>query len=199
MAINDLILLDKIIDDKFNESVKKISMGEFFENFCNEQILKNYDLSLEEIEDGITDGSNDGGIDAIYIFANGGLLKDSDDLEYLKKESSLEIVIITSKHDNSFEQAVINSEYTTISEFFNFRSGGMSIIGAIIGLPLAKLELGYVMSIIDMEITMFGNDIELLSYVYGFVITMVFAVLVALFMRKSLKKVQMVESLKSVE
>ena len=75
----------------------------------------------------------------------------------------------------------------------------LTIIGAIIGLPLAKLELGYVMSIIDMEITMFGNDIELLSYVYGFVITMVFAVLVALFMRKSLKKVQMVESLKSVE
>ena len=75
----------------------------------------------------------------------------------------------------------------------------LTIIGAIIGLPLAKLELGYVMSIIDMEITMFGNDIELLSYIYGFMITMVFAVLVALFMRKSLKNVQMVESLKSVE
>lgn len=119
MATNDLILLDKIIDDKFNESVKKISIGEFFENFCNEQILKNYDLSLEEIEDGITDGSNDGGIDAIYMFANGGLLKDSDDLEYLKKESSIEMFIITSKHDNSFEQAVINSEYTTVTEFFN--------------------------------------------------------------------------------
>ena len=128
MAINDLILLDKIIDDKFNESVKKISMGEFFENFCNEQILKNYDLSLEEIEDCITDGSNDGGIDAIYIFANGGLLKDSDDLEYLKKESSLEIVIITSKHDNSFEQAVINSEYTTISEFFNLALSNNELI-----------------------------------------------------------------------
>lgn len=75
----------------------------------------------------------------------------------------------------------------------------LTIIGSLIGLPLAKLELGYVMSIIDMEITMFGNDIELLSYVYGFMITMVFAILVALFMRKSLKNVQMVESLKSVE
>lgn len=75
----------------------------------------------------------------------------------------------------------------------------LTIIGALVGLPLAKLELGYVMSIIDMEMTMFGNDIELLSYVYGFVITMVFAILVALFMRKSLKNVQMVESLKSVE
>lgn len=75
----------------------------------------------------------------------------------------------------------------------------LTIIGSIFGLPLAKLELGYVMSIIDMEITMFGDDIELLSYVYGFIITMIFAILVALFMRKSLKKVEMVESLKSVE
>ena len=119
MATNDLILLDKIIEDKYNECAKKTSVGEFFEHFCNEQILKNYDLSLEEIEEGITDGSNDGGIDAVYIFANGGLLKDGDDLEYLKKESSIEMFIITSKHDDSFEQAVINSEYTTIAEFFN--------------------------------------------------------------------------------
>ena len=119
MATNDLILLDKIIEDLHRDSVKKISIGEFFEHFCNEQILKNYDLSLEEIEDGITDGSNDGGIDAIYIFANGSLLKDVEDLEFLKKESAIEMYIITSKHDNSFEQAVINSEYTTISELFN--------------------------------------------------------------------------------
>jgi putative ABC transport system permease protein len=46
---------------------------------------------------------------------------------------------------------------------------------------------------------MFGTAIEPLSYVYGFVITMVFAVLVLFFMRGSLRKVQMVESLKSVE
>lgn len=119
MATNDLILIDKILDDLQKENIKKMSIGDFFERFCNEQILKNYDLSTEEIDEGITDGSNDGGIDAIYIFANGGLLKDIDDLEYLKKESSIEMFIITSKHDSSFEQAVINSEYSTISEFFN--------------------------------------------------------------------------------
>ncbi len=119
MATNDLIILDKVIDDMYKETLEKPSIGEFFERFCNEQILKNYDLSSEEIDSGITDGCNDGGIDAIYIFANGGLLKDREDLEFLKKDSSLEVFIITSKHDNSFEQAVINSEYSTISEFFN--------------------------------------------------------------------------------
>ena len=66
-------------------------------------------------------------------------------------------------------------------------------------MPLGKLELILVMNIIDMDMVMFGTAIEPLSYVYGFVITMVFAVLVLFFMRGSLRKVQMVESLKSVE
>ena len=46
---------------------------------------------------------------------------------------------------------------------------------------------------------MFGSDIKVLSYVYGFMITIVFTIMVMLFMRGSLKKVEMVESLKSVE
>lgn len=75
----------------------------------------------------------------------------------------------------------------------------LTILGAILGLPLGKLELGYVMSIIDMEMVMFGNQIEWLSYFYGFMITLSFALIVALFMRSSLRKVEMVESLKSVE
>ncbi|MBR5794594.1 MAG: ABC transporter permease [Erysipelotrichaceae bacterium] len=75
----------------------------------------------------------------------------------------------------------------------------LSLIGAIVGMPLGKLELILVMNIIDMDMVMFGTAIEPLSYVYGFVITMVFAVLVLFFMRGSLRKVQMVESLKSVE
>lgn len=75
----------------------------------------------------------------------------------------------------------------------------LTILGAFIGLGLGKIELGYVMSIIDMEITMFGNQIEPLSYIYGFMITIGFAILVSIFMRRSLRKVEMIESLKSVE
>ena len=75
----------------------------------------------------------------------------------------------------------------------------LALIGAVVGLPLGKLELGYVMSIIDMDMVMFGTDIKILSYIYGFMITIVFTIMVMLFMRGSLKKVEMVESLKSVE
>lgn len=75
----------------------------------------------------------------------------------------------------------------------------LSLLGMFIGLPLAKLELIFVMDIIEMEMVMFSTIIEPLSYIYGFVIILFFTIFVIMLMRKTLRKVQMVESLKSVE
>ena len=75
----------------------------------------------------------------------------------------------------------------------------LSLIGMVFGLPLAKLELVFVMQIIEMEMVMFSTVIEPLSFIYGLVIIMFFTILVILLMRKTLRNVQMVESLKSVE
>lgn len=75
----------------------------------------------------------------------------------------------------------------------------LSLIGMIIGLPLGKLELIFVMDIIEMEMVMFSTVVEPLSYILGFVIIMIFTILVIMLMRKTLRNVQMVESLKSVE
>lgn len=129
MSTNDLIILDKIMEDVQKTSFKTYSTGKFFEIFCAEQILKNYDLSLEEIESGITDGCNDGGIDGFYIFVNGNLLSDLEDINFYKKEVSMEVVLLTSKHDDSFEQSVINCEYSTIHEILDFSKDNESLIG----------------------------------------------------------------------
>ncbi|MBQ8604885.1 MAG: ABC transporter permease [Oscillospiraceae bacterium] len=75
----------------------------------------------------------------------------------------------------------------------------LSLIGIIIGLPFGKLELIFVMDIIDMEMVMFSTAVQPSSYIFGFLITLAFTVLVILLMRKTLRNVQMVESLKSVE
>ncbi len=75
----------------------------------------------------------------------------------------------------------------------------LSLIGMLVGLPFGKLELVFVMDIIDMEMVMFSTVVQPTSYIYGFLITMVFTILVILLMRKTLRNVEMVESLKSVE
>ena len=75
----------------------------------------------------------------------------------------------------------------------------LSLIGMIVGLPFGKLELIFVMDIIDMEMVMFPTIVQPSSYIFAAVITMIFTVLVIMLMRKTLRNVEMVESLKSVE
>ena len=57
----------------------------------------------------------------------------------------------------------------------------------------------YVIVTAEVDQVMFCRDIHLMSYVYSFVLTLVFSGIVMLFMRKKLTKVNMVESLKSIE
>ena len=75
----------------------------------------------------------------------------------------------------------------------------LSLIGCLIGLPLGILEHHFVMNALNMEMIIFSNHIKLPSFIYSAIITIVFTIIVLLFMRKPLRDVNMVESLKSVE
>lgn len=75
----------------------------------------------------------------------------------------------------------------------------LSAIGGICGLPLGMVELKMVMSIIEIDMILFPTEIKLLSYVLAYGITFIFTFVVLLFTRRPLRKIEMVESLKSVE
>lgn len=75
----------------------------------------------------------------------------------------------------------------------------LTILGALIGMPLGKLEEGFVMNVINMDMVMFPHNIKLLSYIISFAITFVFTLIVLQLTKKPLREIQMVESLKSVE
>ena len=75
----------------------------------------------------------------------------------------------------------------------------MAIIGALIGCVLGVPLTGYIAQAAETPQMMFGRDIAPASYVLSFVITMAFAAIVAFTMRRKLARVNMVESLKSVE
>ena len=75
----------------------------------------------------------------------------------------------------------------------------LSVIGGLIGLPLGVLEHHFIMGVISMEMVMFGMTLKLPTYLYAYGITILFTVIVLLMTRKSLTKIEMIESLKSVE
>lgn len=75
----------------------------------------------------------------------------------------------------------------------------LTLIGALVGLLLGIGLHGLIMSIAELESVMFGRNINFISFVYSFLITVGFAIIVNFVMYNKLKKIPMVESLKSVE
>lgn len=67
--------------------------------------------------------------------------------------------------------------------------------GLILGIGLHRM----IMNLAEMESVMFGRNIDALSFALAFGITMIFALFVNLVMYRKLKKIPMVESLKSIE
>lgn len=75
----------------------------------------------------------------------------------------------------------------------------LTLLGAVIGLGLGVLLHHYVVITAETDIVMFGRTIKWASFVYAAALTMAFSFLVNLVMHFKLKKVSMVESLKSIE
>lgn len=95
------------------------SKSNFFEIFVAEQVLKDADLSDEEIESGLVGNGGDGGIDGIYVFANGDLVQEDFDVSTLKKSISLEIVIIQSKTTTGFNEDTLNRLVAVTNDLFD--------------------------------------------------------------------------------
>ncbi len=75
----------------------------------------------------------------------------------------------------------------------------LTFIGVAVGCLLGKLLHSFVIQTVEIDMCMFGRNIEPSSYLYSILFTFVFSVLVNLAMHFKLKKINMVESLKSVE
>ncbi|MDO4797322.1 MAG: FtsX-like permease family protein, partial [Coriobacteriales bacterium] len=75
----------------------------------------------------------------------------------------------------------------------------LAILGDVLGMALGTYLASFVITTAEVDYVMFGRTIHLPSYAYSFVITLVFVGLVMLIMRRKLDRVDMVESLKSVD
>lgn len=75
----------------------------------------------------------------------------------------------------------------------------LSIIASVIGLPLGTLFHRAVMSMILIDNFSFNIHVTPISYVLAFICTVLFAVIVDMFMKRQVDKIKMAESLKAVE
>lgn len=118
MAKNDAVLLDGIVSER--SKAESLDVGEVFELFAFEQLLKSYDLSRQEIDAGWVDGRDDGGIDGFFTFVNGTPVVDPSTFSWPKKGASIDVWIISCKHHESFKQDPLNAILPTIEELLDF-------------------------------------------------------------------------------
>src|SRR5690606_17645870 len=107
MTQNEQAILDSILSSKKIEYSQEISNRDFFEIFAIEQILKGYEISNEEIEDGNVDQRGDGQIDGFYTFVNSELLQEDTDISDIKRDPRFEVYIIQVKTSASYQETTI--------------------------------------------------------------------------------------------
>lgn len=75
----------------------------------------------------------------------------------------------------------------------------LTIIGMLLGLVLGKLLTNFIIKTCEIDMLMFNTTINLSSYFYALIITLIFTIIVNILVYTTLKKIDMIESLKSVE
>lgn len=75
----------------------------------------------------------------------------------------------------------------------------LTLIGSVFGMLLGKILHRFIIVTVEIDSVMFGRNINTISFVYAFLLTVIFSLFVNGVMYFKLKKINMVESLKSVE
>lgn len=88
---------------------------------------------------------------------------------------------------------------TEVGEYVYRENIILTLIGGVFGLLLGVALHSYIMTTIELDGVMFGTKINISSFLISYGITILFSLLINLIMYPSLKKIPMVESLKSVE
>lgn len=127
MATNDRIILDQVLDQQRRNIASSLDESSYFEVFTAEQVLKDYDLSYDEIESGIVDGGGDGGIDGFYAFINGELLREDVEVTELRKNIQIDVAIFQAKTGTGFAEVAMDRFAAAAGDLFDLSKSLQSL------------------------------------------------------------------------
>lgn len=99
---NDVVLLQRRLAERRQAQQPHLTEDQFFLVDCADGLLREYDPTVNQIEDGIVDGADDGGIDAVYVGINGQLIDESDLIT--SGQPAIDILIIQAKNEAGFAE-----------------------------------------------------------------------------------------------
>jgi hypothetical protein len=120
MTTNQQIILITLLEQQKASLDSTLKEDDYFHLFVTEQVLKNFELSYDELQEGIVDNGGDGGIDSIYTFVNTELIQRDSELIDGKRNSIIDVYIIQSKNTNGFGETPIEKCVSSANDLFDF-------------------------------------------------------------------------------
>lgn len=132
------------------------------------------------------------GIVIVVLIVSAGMLAfvvlyNLNNINITERQRELATLKVLGFYDNEVSQYVLRENIL------------LTIAGIIFGSGFGVILHRYIIVTVEVDAVMFGRNIRPVSFFYCAVITCIFSLIVNLFMHRKLKKIDMVESLKSVE
>lgn len=112
---------------------------------------------------------------------------------------NLSIINITERIKEIATLKVLGFDDGEVSAYIFRENVILTVMGVIFGVIMGFLLHKWIIVIAEVDIIMFGREIKLTSYLYAIALAFAFSMFVNVVLHKKLKKVDMVESLKSIE
>lgn len=116
------------------------------------------------------------------------------------------VVLFTLSNTNISERVrelatikVLGFRHREVNHYVNKETVLLTVIGVLVGLPLGYAFSNSLTAVLKMPSIYFAVTIEPISYVYAAALTLAFAFIVALLSNRTLRRINMIEALKSVE
>lgn len=192
-------LYEKIYEEKprFQELLAKTTdTAEAFENNLSKELLKKEEVSSVSFITGVSSNFQDmisslNYVILVLIISAGALafvvLYNLTNVNVTERLREIATIKVLGFYDNEVSNYVYRENIL------------LTIIGMLFGLILGVFLHRFIVVTAEIDYVMFGRKIMLLSYVYSVLLTIIFSGLVNIVMYFRLKKISMVESLKSVD
>jgi hypothetical protein len=125
---NELVLLDQVLDERQADRAEPLPDDEAFELFACEQVLRDFDLSLEEIAAGVIGGGNDGAIDGAFVFLGGSLLSEDSEIfedgfsaTSVSPGTELQLWLVQAKRETSFTETALDLVSSSTSRMLSLQ------------------------------------------------------------------------------
>ena len=202
--VNHFVYLSpNLYEEVFGEDIeykrilaKTTNIEKAFEDKLSRALLKNDDIGSIEFITGISKDFNDtlDSLDSVIMV----LIVSAGALAFVVLYN-LTNINISERIREIATIKVLGFYDEEVSKYVYRENRILTLMGTVLGLVMGIFLHKFIIKTTEIEFIMFGREIRNISFVYSAILTLVFAALVDFVMYFKLKRIDMVESLKSID